>query len=111
LKKKKLKIKKGKETRCDFDQNTDHRLYPLIEYRAFATCDINNNNNNNNNNTNPNDFNKLPTIIEDVLKFDLSLSIKETPTDNQIEAYIACLVKNTICFMPKESGKNETRIF
>ena len=98
--------KKGIETRCVYDNNTDYRLYPHIQHRT-STNDVNDdeqfvdiNNNQHNASTNI-----LPANLSDITQLDACPLIRDMPSDYQIEAYIACLIKNTICFMPKDSSK------
>ena len=50
------------------------------------------------------EINMLPNLT-DVIQINFGPLIKDKPSDYQIEAYIACLLENTICYMPSESSK------
>ena len=74
----------------------DYRLFTIIDdQRKFEDQE--------------NEVNIQPKL-SDVTQFDFSFFIKDKPTDYQIEAYIACLLENTICYMLSESSKNKSII-
>ena len=79
----------------------DYRLFPLIEFRSMKSPGYYYDDESKFEDQ-ENEVNILPGL-SDVTQFDFSPFIKDKPTDYQIEAYIACLLENTICYMPSES--------
>jgi len=94
---------KGKETRNVYDIDTDYKFFPLIEYNTSIYLE----NSEDNEYHYGNEMNVLPSL-SDITQFDISPLLRDTPSDDQIEVYIACLTENTICYMPGESSNAKT---
>jgi hypothetical protein len=87
----------------------DYRLFPLIKFRSMKSPGYYYDDDESKFEDQENEVNILPEL-SDVTQFDFSPFIKDKPTEYQIEAYIACLLENTICYMPSESSKNKNII-
>lgn len=88
----KIAFNEGKETKHEYDNKTEMCYFPLIQDEIHRTPDLS---------LIP--ANKFATEDE-IVRFNIGSLVKDFPNEDQIESYIACLVQNTICYLPTNSS-------